>query len=85
MFSAVRVTINSLQYLACALALCASQSAQAQVQFDSGSARPVNPGGAAQKVAPNATPRKRSKLRLVTCRDGSRHTAGFCRRHGGVT
>ncbi|CAN5346668.1 hypothetical protein BH11PSE11_BH11PSE11_33150 [soil metagenome] len=69
-----------------ALALCMSPMAQAQVQFDSGSARPNNPGAATrevnrQRVAP---PPPRVYRKLVRCRDGSRRVASSCRRHGGV-
>ena len=60
-------------------------AAQAQVYFDSGSARPNNPH-AVRYVAPphRAHPPMRPRERLVRCRDGSRRIARFCRGHGGV-
>ena len=61
-------------------------SANAQVYFESGSAKPVNPGAATHQVARQATARHYVKVRpkLYRCRDGSRRTAKQCVRHGGI-
>ena len=66
-------------------ALCLSPLAQAQVTFNSGSAQPNNPEAAKRDLnrRPVVAPRSRAKRNLVRCRDGSRHTARVCRRHGG--
>jgi Ni/Co efflux regulator RcnB len=68
------------------VALLATPLAQAQVYFGSGSATPKNPGAATrdldrrERAAPHAKPRSMQ----VRCRDGSRHIARVCRRHGGI-
>lgn len=68
-----------------ALLLGGIASAQAQVYFESGSARPNNPG-ATRHVVRQATVRHYVKVRqqLYRCRDGSRRTASQCSRHGGI-
>ncbi len=68
------------------LTLVVSSWAQAQVHFDSGSARPLNPRTATrdlERQLPDQarTPPKAQRV-LVECRDGSRHIARVCRRHG---
>ncbi|MES2758473.1 MAG: hypothetical protein V4693_13955 [Pseudomonadota bacterium] len=68
------------------LALLLGSSAHAQVYFDSGSARPLNPGAAKRDVAEQRRVQPAPKVRpkLVRCRDGSRRQARLCRGHGGV-
>ncbi len=67
------------------LALLVGGAAQAQVQFDSGSARPNNPDAALRDSGPRhrAVPVK-ARAKAVRCRDGSRRPARLCKRHGGV-
>ena len=69
-----------------ALALGVSAGAQAQIQFESGSARPINPGAAAPAIEQQQRARApvRVYTKVVRCRDGSRHTPRACKRHGGV-
>ena len=71
-----------------ALALFISSWAQAQVHFGPGSARPINPQSATRDLErqmpdQTRTPPKPQRV-LVDCRDGSRHIARVCRRHGGI-
>jgi hypothetical protein len=80
-------TMKKLAHLAI-LTLVVSSWAQAQVHFDSGSARPINPRTATrdlERQMPDRakTPPKAQRV-LVECRDGSRHIARVCRRHGGI-
>ena len=74
-----------MKKLLCMFALLLAGSAQAQVQFESGSARPINPGAAMVDVPRHvrAQPRDKVKPRLVRCRDGSRRTLRQCKRYGG--
>jgi hypothetical protein len=73
---------KSLFVLAFALGLCAS--AQAQVQFKSGSAQLDHPVVTTKLTDADYRNRGR-KHRVVTCRDGTRRIARVCRhRHGGV-
>lgn len=66
-------------------ALSLAPLAQAQVLFDSGSARPNNPGAAKRAVDRQAAPsRARAHSSHVRCRDGSIHTPRVCKRHGGI-
>lgn len=69
------------------LAMGVGASAQAQILFDSGSTRPINPG-AANPAINHQQQRARVPVKVyakvVRCRDGSRHTARACKRHGGV-
>ncbi|HEU5434947.1 MAG TPA: hypothetical protein VFU95_00910 [Telluria sp.] len=69
-----------------ALAFGTFGAAQAQVYFDSGSARPNNPHAARHQVErqQRAHPPVRVRQKLVRCRDGSRRVARMCRGHGGV-
>ncbi|PWF48424.1 hypothetical protein [Massilia glaciei] len=75
-----------MKKLLCAITLLLGvcQASQAQVYFAPGSAKPLNPGAAAQDLnRQQAQPRP--KVRRVVCRDGTRHTVRVCRRaHGGV-
>lgn len=74
-----------MKKLLCLLALLLAGSVQAQVYFEPGSARPINPGAATVHVERNHQLRPRVKLqRLVRCRDGSRRIVRQCRHHGGV-
>lgn len=68
-----------------ALVFGAVGAAQAQVQFASGSDRPINPNAAAHvyNVQYRGHP-PRPRERLVRCRDGARRIARMCRGHGGV-
>jgi hypothetical protein len=68
------------------LALLLGSSAQAQVYFDSGSARPINPGAAKRDVhqQQRAQPAAKVRPKLVRCRDGTKRQARLCSRHGGV-
>jgi hypothetical protein len=72
--------------LSLALVLGSIGAAQAQVYFDSGSARPNNPGAARHEVQRQhrAHPPVRARERLVRCRDGAHRVARMCRGHGGV-
>ncbi len=72
--------------LALLLAALPGTQAQAQVYFGSGSTKPINPGAASAEIAEQrrAQPPTRPRVKLVRCRDGSRHTARVCKRHGGV-
>ena len=67
--------------LTVALAFGAIGAAQAQVHFDSGSARPNNLHSGFHEVQyhPHGP-----RPHLVRCRDGSRRIARMCRGHGGV-
>ena len=68
-----------------ALVFGAMGAAQAQVHFDSGSARPNNPHAARHYVQHHRSHAPmRPRERLVRCRDGSRRIARMCRGHGGV-
>lgn len=72
-------------FVTIALVLGSIGAAQAQVYFDSGSARPNNPHAARQQVErQRAHPPVRVRERLVRCRDGARRVARMCRGHGGV-
>jgi hypothetical protein len=75
-----------MKKLLCIFALLLASSAQAQVYFDSGSARPNNPGAATRDLdRPQRVQRPvKKRLKLVRCRDGSKRFASMCRRHGGV-
>ena len=68
------------------LLLGGAASAHAQVYFESGSAKPVNPGAATSQVVRQPATRHYVKVspKLYRCRDGSRRTAKQCVRHGGV-
>jgi hypothetical protein len=66
-------------------AMGAVGAAQAQVHFDSGSARPINPRAAEYDMQRHrAHPPMRVRERTVRCRDGARRIARMCRGHGGV-
>ncbi len=67
-----------------ALLLLAS-TAQAQVHFDSGSTKPKNPRAMQfnERQLHEAEQAKKRRV-LVRCRDGSKHIARVCRRHGGI-
>ena len=69
-----------------ALILGAMSAAQAQVYFDSGSARPKNPQAAHNNIQKQQRAHQtvRPRERLVRCRDGARRIARMCRGHGGV-
>ena len=69
-----------------ALMLGSVGAAQAQVYFDSGSARPINPGAAKHDLDRQQRARApmRARQKLVRCGDGSRRVARLCRHHGGV-
>jgi hypothetical protein len=68
-----------------ALILGSIGAAQAQVYFDSGSARPNNPGAARHVVETAYRPHPRMRDRFVRCRDGARRSSPrMCRGHGGV-
>jgi hypothetical protein len=75
-----------MKKLICMLALLLGSSAQAQVYFESGSARPVNPGAATRDVDRQQRAPRRVKVqqKLVRCSDGSTRTARMCRSHGGI-
>jgi hypothetical protein len=68
-----------------ALLLLICPLSQAQVHFDSGSAKPKS----LREMRYNErqlheAEQARKRRVLVRCRDGSRHIARVCRRHGGV-
>ena len=69
-----------------AFVLGAVPLAQAQVYFEPGSVRPINPGAASRTLDRQEHVRQPVKLprALVKCRDGSKHIARVCKRHGGV-
>ncbi len=75
-----------MKKLLCILAFMLAGSAQAQIQFESGSATPINPGAANASIEQQQRARPRVKVqKLVRCRDGSRQRlARHCRNHGGV-
>lgn len=77
-----------MKKLLCMLALIVGSvgAAQAQVYFDSGSARPINPGAARHDLDRQERVRTpvRARQKLVRCGDGSRRIARLCRHHGGV-
>lgn len=75
-----------------ALTIVISSWAQAQVHFGPGSAGPINPQTATRNLerqipdhfqTQTGTAPKPQRV-LVACRDGSRHIARVCRRHGGI-
>lgn len=74
-----------MKKLLCMLALVFASGAQAQVYFESGSTRPVNPGAVNGDIArqQRARPPVKARAKLVRCRDGSRRSARMCRRVGG--
>ena len=65
--------------------LLLGSAAQAQVHFDSGSARIKNPRAMQynERQLHDAEQAKKRRV-LVRCRDGSKHIARVCRRHGGI-
>lgn len=67
-------------------ALSISPFAQAQVHFDSGSARLENPDVSTRNLGRRSlTPvRDVGRANRIRCRDGSRHIPRVCRRHGGL-
>ena len=69
-----------------ALVFASIGAAHAQVYFDSGSARPNNPGAARHAVeGERAVYRPQARKRFVRCRDGARRSMPrMCRGHGGV-
>ena len=69
-----------------ALLLATAPFAQAQVNFGPGSARPINPGAATRDLERQVRDRPAVKARhvMLKCRDGSKHIARVCRRHGGI-
>lgn len=71
--------------LSLAILLMLGSAAQAQVRFDSNSAKPKNPRAMQfnERQLHEAEQAKKRRV-LVKCRDGSRHIARVCRRHGGV-
>ena len=75
-----------MKRLLCTLALLLAANAHAQVYFESGSTKPINPGAATVDLPRDQRARPVVKVRqkLVRCRDGSRRTARQCYRHGGV-
>ena len=60
-------------------------TAHAQVHFDSGSAKIKNPRAMQfnERQLHEAEQAKKRRV-LVRCRDGSKHIARVCRRHGGI-
>lgn len=60
-------------------------TAHAQVHFDSGSAKIKNPRAMQfnERQLHEAEQAKKRRV-LVRCRDGSKHIARVCRRHGGL-
>lgn len=73
-------------FCALALALGMCTAGQAQIQFESGSTRPVNPEAANPAIERQQRARApvRVYTKVVRCRDGSRHTPRVCKRHDGV-
>ena len=71
--------------LGLAVLLMLGSAAQAQVHFDSGSAKPKKPRAMQfnERQLHEAEQAKKRRV-LVRCRDGSKHIARVCRRHGGV-
>ena len=68
-----------------AVLLMLGSAAQAQVHFDSGSAKPKNVRAMQfnERQLHEAEQAKKRRV-LVRCRDGSKHIPRVCRRHGGV-
>ena len=87
--SLLQKTMKKLFHVA-ALVLLVSSWAQAQIHFPPGSARPDNPQAATRDLErqmqsrEQATTQPKPQRVLVECRDGSRHIARVCRRHGGI-
>lgn len=75
-----------MKRLLCTLALLMAANAHGQILFESGSAKPINPGAATVDLPRDqrARPAVNKRQKLVRCRDGSRRTARMCYRHGGV-
>lgn len=68
-----------------ALLLLISPLSQAQVHFDSGSAKPKNLRDMRYNERQlHESEQARKRRVLVRCRDGSKHIARVCRRHGGI-
>ena len=65
--------------------LLIGSAAQAQVHFDSGSAKPKNLRAMQfnERQLHESEQAKKRRV-LVRCRDGSKHIARVCRRHGGT-
>jgi hypothetical protein len=72
------------------VALSVAPFSQAQVHFDSGSATPRDAGAGTREVVREERAAQRNRARhpvvngKVRCRDGSRHIARVCGRHGGI-
>jgi|SRR6478609_5595506 hypothetical protein len=77
------ITMKKVFSLATLLLL--SSAAQAQAHSDSGSAKPKNPHEMQynERQLQEAEQAKKRRV-LVRCRDGSKHIARVCRRHGGI-
>lgn len=79
---------NPMKKLLCMLTLllAGAASAQAQVLFESGSSRPINPGAATDQAVRQAgvRPTVKKRAKLYRCRDGSKRTYRQCSRHGGI-
>lgn len=77
-----------MKKLICVLALILGSSAvaQAQVYFEPGSARPLNPGAATRDLDRQspARPAPRARQHVVRCGDGSKRLPRLCKRHGGI-
>ena len=70
-----------MKKLLCMLTLVLAGSAHAQVYFEPGSARPINPGAATVHVERQHQVRPRVRLqRVVRCRNG-RHGYRQCKHH----
>jgi hypothetical protein len=71
--------------IAVAALLLIGSAAQAQVHFNSGSAKLKNPRAMQfNERQLHEAEQARKRRVLVRCRDGSKHIARVCRRHGGV-
>ena len=71
--------------LSLAVLLLLSSAAQAQKQADTRGAKPKHPRAMEynERQLHEAEQAKKRRV-LVKCRDGSKHIARVCRRHGGV-
>lgn len=68
------------------LLIAGAAPAHAQVMFESGSAKPINPGAATEQAVRQASvrPTVNKRVKLYRCRDGSKRTYRQCSRHGGI-
>jgi hypothetical protein len=83
LYRSIKIIMKKVISLAALLLI--GSAAQAQVHFDSGSAKPKNPRAMQfNERQLHEAEQARKRRVLVRCKDGSKHIARVCRRHGGV-